>query len=264
MRAAILCLFFLPLLAFCPESGSAADRVGVVLMHGKRGNAGPGTLIGPLETALREAGAAVVAPEMPWSQGRFLDRTFEGVLAEIDAAVAELRRQGVTKIVVGGHSLGGNAALAYGARRDGIAGILVIAPGHFPESRGFRKRFAEDLARARALIGAGEGETPERFGDIDPGKSAEFTLMPVVYLDFMDPEGPFAMPLNAARLKPGTALMLIIGEKDLSFEYGRGDRSYIFDHAPADSGSRYEVVSGGHKVTPRIGAAAIVEWVLSR
>jgi len=257
----VLCLCVLTLLTFGSHSANAADQVGIVLMHGKRSKAGLGSPNGPLEAALRAAGIAVIAPEMPWSRNRFLDRTFDGVLAEIDSAVAALRRNGAVKIVVGGHSLGGNAALAYGARRDGIAGILVVAPGHFPEARGFWRRFADDLARARAMIASGDGAASAQFGDINQGKTEVYSLKPDVYRDFMDPEGPFAMPLNAVRLRPGAALMLIVGDEDYTFKYGRADRAYIFDHAPAHAKSRYKVVPGGHTATPRVGAADIVDWL---
>ena len=255
-----VCAFLL--VAVAPVA-SAAERLGVVLMHGKRGYPGPETLIGPLTAAMREAGILVVAPEMPWSKGRFLDRTFDGILAEIDAAVKRLWSEGATSIVLGGHSIGGNLALAYGARRDGLAGVLVIAPGHFPESRGFRKRFGGDVADAAAMVSAGRGDRVADFDDIQGGASVPFAMRADIYLDFMDPEGPMAMPANAAALKPGTPLLLIIGEKDHTFRWGRGDKDFIFDHAPDHPKSAYVVVPGGHRATPRIGADAIVAWLLS-
>jgi len=263
MRVIAFSLCLLAILIAAPGGSSAEERIGVVLMHGKRGNAGPGSLVGPLEDALREAGFAVVAPEMPWSRGRFLDRSIDGILAEIDAAVTALKNDGASRIVVGGHSLGGGAALAYGARREALAGIFVIAPGHFPESRGFQKRFGEDVAEAFSMIAAGDGAKTADFRDIDQGESGVFAMRADAYADFMDPEGPLAMPKNAARLKPDTPLLLIIGEKDHSFRWGRGDQDYIFDKAPPHPKSRYSVVPGGHKATPRIGKDEIVAWLNS-
>ncbi|NKB59136.1 MAG: alpha/beta fold hydrolase [Alphaproteobacteria bacterium] len=263
IRAIAVGLGILLLVAVSSSEILAEDRIGVVLMHGKRGKVGAGTLIGPLEEALRDTGIAVVAPEMPWSRDRFLDKTFRGILAEIDAAVTFLKSDGVTRIVVGGHSLGGGAALAYGARRDGLAGVLVIAPGHFPESRGFRKRFGADVAEAKSMVAAGNGAETADFRDIDRGDSRPFVMRADAYVDFMDPEGPLAMPENAASLKPDTPLLLIIGKKDHTFRYGRGDRDYIFDKAPSHPKSRYTVVPGGHKATPRIGKDEIVAWLKS-
>ena len=263
VRAIAVCVCAVLLILAAPVSHAAADRLGVVLMHGKRGYSGPKTLIGPLTAAIRDAGILVAAPEMPWSQKRFLDRTFDGIMAEIDAAVAPLRTKGATRIVVGGHSIGGNLGLAYGARRDGLAGVLVIAPGHFPESHGFRKRFGSDVADAAAMISAGRGDQVTNFNDIQSGVSVPFAMRADIYLDFMDPDGPMTMPANAAALKPGTSLLLIIGEKDHTFRWGRGGRDYIYDHAPDHPKSAYVVVPGGHKATPRIGADAIVAWLLS-
>lgn len=261
LRALGLCVFLL--IAIHPDDGWGEDKLGVVLMHGKRGYPGPETLIGPLAQSLRDAGILVAAPEMPWSKARFLDKGFPGILAEIDMAVSALRAEGATRIVVGGHSLGGNLGLAYGARRAGLAGILLIAPGHFPESRGFRKRFADDLDSALALVDEGRGDVVSDFGDIDRGESVPFEMAAGYYVDFMDPEGPMAMPASAAALKPGTPLLLIIGEKDHTFRYGRGGRDYIFDHAPSHPKSAYEIVPGGHKATPRIGKERIVAWLKS-
>ncbi|MEQ8959697.1 MAG: hypothetical protein RLP02_17530, partial [Coleofasciculus sp. C2-GNP5-27] len=61
----------------------------------------------------------------------------------------------------------------------------------------------------------------------------------------------------------GAPLMVIIGEKDSAFRFGRGGRDDIFDKAPAHPKSVYKVVRGGHKATPRIGKAAIIDWLKS-
>ena len=84
-------------------------------------------------------------------------------------------------------------------------------------------------------------------------------------VDFMDPDGPFAMPANATALKPGTPLLLIIGKQDHTFRYGRGERDYIYDHAPDSAKSAYITVPGGHKATPRIGKDGLLvsqQWMV--
>lgn len=93
----------------------------------------PKSPIGKLASALKGAGFLVVAPDMPWSRSRGFDKTYEETMAEIDDAVERLKEAGATKIVVGGHSIGANAALGYGARREGLAGVTVIAPDHVVE-----------------------------------------------------------------------------------------------------------------------------------
>ena len=266
MRLIVTGLIAVVLVAFVflfidPKQILFGYKIGVVLMHGKRGNPGANAALGPLEEAIRESGIKVIAPVMPWSRERFLDETFQEILAEIDEAVKSLKRSGADKIVIGGHSLGGNVALAYGARRGGIAGILVIAPGHSPESRGFQNRFGDDLARAKSMIASGRGEDKEDFGDINQGQTDSFSMKAKIYADLMDPDGPLVMPKNAGSLQKGTALMLIIGKKDRAFRFGRGQQDYIFDQAQPHPKSVYKVVHGGHKATPRIGKDEIIAWL---
>lgn len=72
------------------------------------------------------------------------------------------------------------------------------------------------------------------------------------------PEGPAVMPRNTANLKPGTALLWIVGEKDLMFKRGE---AYAFAKAPFHPKNAYIVVKGGHKVTPQKGERKIIEWL---
>jgi len=122
----------------------AEEKVGVLLMHGKWGTSLPRSPIGKLAEALESEGYLVAAPDMPWSRDRGYDKTYEESMSEIDEIVKELRNRGATKIVVGGHSIGANAALGYGARREGLAGILAIAPGHIPEVKGYQNKIDND------------------------------------------------------------------------------------------------------------------------
>jgi hypothetical protein len=54
-------------------------------------------------------------------------------LAELEAPIARLTGRGARAIVVAGMSVGGLAALAFGARRSGLAGIIALAPNGSPE-----------------------------------------------------------------------------------------------------------------------------------
>ncbi len=108
--------------------GAKLAGYGVVLLHGKGGT--PTSMIEGLTESLRKEGAVVEAPELPWSRRRMYDATYDQAMAEIDLAVQKLKWAGATKIVVAGHSLGANAAIGYGARRDGLAAVIALAPGH--------------------------------------------------------------------------------------------------------------------------------------
>ena len=72
--------------------------LGVVYLHGKGG--WPGALNGGIVSALKEEGALVATPEMPWSFHRRYDATFDQALTEIDAAIATLKSDGARRIVL--------------------------------------------------------------------------------------------------------------------------------------------------------------------
>lgn len=245
--------------AFAPAQ--AAEKIGVVLMHGKQGTASPKSLIGPLIGDLKAAGVLVEAPNMPWSKQRYLAKDYEASMQEIDAAVARLKQHGATKIVVAGMSMGANAALGYGARRTGLAGIAAIAPGHVPELAGFQRRVNHDYRRAKAMVDAGHGDKVGSFLDVDQGEAERVNVKARIYLSWFDPNGPAAIPKNTARLKPGTPLLWVVGKRDRMFGRGRG---YAYARAPANAKSAYVVVGGGHKQTPKIAAKEIVAWIKGR
>jgi pimeloyl-ACP methyl ester carboxylesterase len=235
---------------------SAGERLGVVLMHGKGG--GPRGAIAALAKGLESAGYLVSFPTMPWSEFRKFDRGFDSSLIEIDGMVAELRKKGATRIVVGGHSIGANVAIGYGAGRDGIAGILAIAPGHVPRLWAKRGLFDASLAKARAMIAAGEGDTTAQFDDSNQGTRLTVETSPRIYLSFWDPEGPLVMQKNVSRLRAGTALLWIIGKRDRMYKRGR---KWAYSKAPSHPKNAYVVVKGGHRATPETGMDDIIAWL---
>lgn len=236
----------------------AAGKIGVVLMHGKDGSASARGAIGPLIRKMKAAGLLVAAPDMPWSRRRFLAKDYDGSMREIDAAVARLKHEGATRIVVAGMSMGANAALGYGARRSGLAGIAAIAPGHVPELAGFQRRIHNDYRRAKAMVDAGKGNAFGSFLDINQGRTKHVRVKARIYLSWFDPHGPAVIPKNAAHLKPGTPLLWVVGRRDRM--YARG-KAYAFARAPANPKSAYIVVRGGHMKTPTFAADRIVRWV---
>ncbi len=262
MRRLAALLLFVAALHFgtALAPASAADKIGVVLMHGKTGTAKPRSPIGPLIAKLQGSGILVDAPDMPWSRSRFLDKDYAGAMAEIDAAVARLKKRGATKIVVGGQSMGANAALGYGAQRDGLAGIMALAPGHVPDLPMYQNSLKHDYRRAKAMVDKGEGEAATGFADNNQRQISQVRVKARIYLSWYDPEGAAAMPLNASKLKPGTPLMWAIGRDDALIRLGK---AYVFDRAPADPKSLYLEVAGGHRDTPEVAASQILNWLRS-
>jgi len=236
----------------------AGDKIGIVLMHGKSGSSGAKGPIGKLIMALEQAGILVSAPDMPWSRKRMLAKDYEASMKEIDDAVAQLKAQGASRIVVGGHSMGANAAIGYGARREGLAGIIALAPGHVPEIGGYQKRVKHDFRRAAALVNKGDGNKLGNFLDNNEGKVGSISTTAKDYLSWYDPDGPAPMPRNAASLKPDTPLLWAIGREDRMFRRGE---DYAFSRAPQNPKNLYLVVEGGHKQTPSIAAGQVIEWL---
>lgn len=236
----------------------AADKIGIVLMHGKSATSLPKSPMGQLSAKLKEAGFLVATPEMPWSKGRYLDKDYEESMIEVDAALNALKAQGATKLVIGGHSVGANAALGYGARREGLAGVMALAPGHVPELKGYQKSIGNDWRRAKKMVDAGQGNSVDTFKDSDQGKKFDVKAEARVYLSWFAPDGPAVMPKNAAKIEPGTPLLWVIGKKDTMFK--RGEK-YAFSRAPQADKSAYVVVDAGHYDAPVKASKQIVDWL---
>lgn len=258
MNRLIVAICAIALACFAAPTSVRAGDVGVVLLHGKWGTAKVKSPIGKLRANLEDAGFDVIAPDMPWSRSRYLEKGYEESMAEIDEAVATLKRRGAGKVVVGGHSMGANAALGYGARRAGLAGILAMAPGHIPGDPGYASAFTEGVARAKAMVADGKGDDQASFGDVNQGRAKEIEATAAAYLSWFDPAGPAVMKGNAAKLT--APLFWIVGEEDRMAARGE---AYAYAAAPAHPKNAYVVIAGGHKATPIKGAKKVIKWLKS-
>jgi predicted alpha/beta-hydrolase family hydrolase len=250
--AFFILLAIFTLTAVC-EAGS---KIGVVLMHGKNGTPATPSLM-RLASRLDFEGFIVITPDMPYSRGRQYDMGYEETMAEIDGAVAELKRRGANKILIAGHSLGANVALYYGTIKA-VDGVLAIAPGHVPETPQFQHRIGDSVQQAKALLKEGKGDERARFQDTNQGINSTIMVTPKIYLSWFDPDGHAVMPKNTAALKRGTALLWVIGTQDRL--YNRGS-AYAFDRAPANVNNKYLVVNSDHMDTPKDAAEEIVKWL---
>jgi pimeloyl-ACP methyl ester carboxylesterase len=242
------------LLALSGEAG-AGERLGIVFIHGKQGVP---EQFASYERPLADEGYLLERPEMCWSRQRIYDRRYLDCLRDIDAAMERLRARGASGLVVAGQSLGGNAALAYGATRSGLKGVIALAPAHPPELLARRPEIATSIEKARALIAQGRGDGNATFNEINTrGSRVMFTVTttPNIYLSFHGSDSPAVMPANAARL---TAPLLIVA--------GTGDPTqrgpdYIFAKAPADRLNRYVAVNSDHLGTPAAAREAVIAWL---
>lgn len=233
-----------------PHATSIATPLGIILLHGKKGS--PQYLHG-IKTTLQDHGYLVSTPEMCWSDRRMYDRNYHDCLAEIDAAVADLRQRGAKAIVVAGHSLGGGAAIAYGAGRDDLAGVIGIAAGD--AFWGSAERLP-DIARARQLVELGQGDTVGEFADISTtgGKSMRTTA--THFLSFVWRPREQMMPAHAARLH--APLLLVAGTRDaVSLQY----EARTFANVPTRARNRFVEVEADHNGTIPAGTASVLDWL---
>lgn len=241
------------LLVCCLSLPAVACDAGVVLLHGKESMPG-NPHIQKLAEALRHAGCKVVVPEMPWSRKRIYDATVEQAMDEIARAAEGLKAQGAKRIVVAGHSQGGNAAIRFAAMHAPDA-IVVLAPGHQPEF--LIRQTANDVVRAQALLAEGQGDVPADFLDVNVGHNLAVLTTPRIYLSWLDPAGPAVMPANAAAIKRAVPIFMAVGERDSVAR----DRAYIFERAPAHPQSRYLLVDADHVAVPAAATPALIAWI---
>jgi pimeloyl-ACP methyl ester carboxylesterase len=236
----------------------AADKIGIVLMHGEQG--APGRVIDGLGQALEKAGYLVGRPDMCWSTRRAYEATFPECLALIDDAIVKLKNLGAGAIVVGGFSLGGNAAIAYGADHRGLLGIFAIAPAHDALALTENADVADSIARARALVADGKGDETSTFMDIAFGPagpySTEIATSPAIYLSFFGPASHATIPDNTRKL--AAPLLWVAGADDPTQS---GGPDYAFAHAPANSLNRYVSIAGGHPGAPDKARDAVLAWL---
>ena len=256
MRRTILTLIALAVLAFAAgPRAAAAETVGVVVMHGMDAKP-PYPTVSGFVRSLAAAGFLVDDPEMPWSARRGYDVDYDRAMSEIDASVARLKARGATAIVICGHSLGGNAALGYGARHKGLKAVVALAPGHSVDTPSMQAITAESLAKAKAMVAAGRGEESDSFADRNHGVTFQRQVRARIYLNYFDPEGPAAMARNAAKLS--APLLTVVGERDPLSKFGP---DYFFTKAPANPHNRYLSVAADHMGTPTAAVDQVIEWL---
>jgi len=232
----------------------SAQTIGVVVMHGNTDS--PDGTIALLAAAMEGAGYLVDRPEMCWSYRRRRDRPLLDCLAELEAPIGRLTGRGARAIVVAGMSVGGLAALAFGARRSGLAGIIALAPNGSPERLvRLSPQIAESVAQARAIVAAGRSDERASFIDMNIRGSFSINTTAAIYLSFFDPTGPANIPDNTSRLR--APLLWVAGTTDRS-QNGPG---YAFSRAPANPVNRYVTVDADHLGTPTASRDAVLAWL---
>lgn len=231
---------------------TAFERVGVVLLHGKTGSPNQ---FGAVADFLIESGFAVEAPEMCWSDARLYDAPLAECFADVDGAIDRLHADGITRIVVGGHSLGALGALAYAATHPGVAGVIALGPAGDPADFNRNPAVAKSVKAAEAMVAAGDGDVPEDFTDRVMGKNFTVHTTPNAFLSFLGPDSPLAIRSTLRALD--APLLWVAGTRDAN----QGDAAALFKLAPPDPQSRLVKVNATHLGTPDAATTVMAEWL---
>jgi len=244
-------------LALVSNAPAANESIGVVVMHGKWGSPSGWTL--NLVKALEHEGVLVANLEMPWSDRRMYDKGVDDAMAEIDAAVQGLQKKGAKKVFVAGHSLGAAAVVRYGTRTT-VDGLIVLAPGHFPEGQVFRNKLASSVKKAREMVQAGKGDDKLNFDDLNTGNRAKSVRVAAkVYLDYFDPDGPMNFQNNTASLRPGVPILWVVGTAEEEGPKRLG--ALALKRIPANPGNKFVEVNSDHLNTPNKSIETVIGWI---
>lgn len=246
------------LLLVLPTNTPAAEHTtGIVVLHGKWGS--PHQQISSFAAGLRDAGFLVLTPEMPWSGRRLYDTGIDGAMTEIDRAVATLRSQGAKKIVVAGHSLGAMAVLRYCGSRQ-VDGLMLLAPGHSPEGKGFRQKTADDVAKAQELVSNGKPDSLIRVSDLNNGgRRKDIMTTARIYLDYFDPNGPMNSRNNGGLIRPGIPVLWIVGSHEEEGLRLSGEK--IKESFAPDTNMTVRTVDADHLQTPYYALTPAIDWL---
>ena len=232
------------------------DPIGIVIMHGKGG--APTGYVATLARTLEGKGYLVANLEMPWSGRRNYDVTVERGEQEVETAVAGLRAKGAKKVFVSGHSQGGAFAL-HMAGRQGIDGVIAMAPGGDVGNRVFREQLGESVARARRLVAEGKGNDPARLEDYEGAKGTYPVIAaPAVYLTWFEPEGAMNMGRAARAANPQVPILWIVGQGERPGL--RKANIPLFQSLPNNPRTRLYEPNSDHFGAPSASADEIVRW----
>jgi len=240
---------------------AAQEKFGIILMHGKGSPPNDNRSGLPvIASTLQSQGHKVLVPSMPWGAGGWekINVTVEQVYDMIDGYAAQLRAQGVQRIVVGGHSLGANVALSYGAERGNVAGIVMAGPGHNPRYVYRSDAGKKSIDRAAELMRSGHGGDTYTGVDDNQGTTLTMRTTVAVYLSWLSPRGHASMDVEAPKLSAAIPVFVAIAEKDPAFSR---TKAAIYDPAARNPYSKYVTVGGDHAQTPFSASKQIVDWI---
>lgn len=235
----------------------AKQDVGIIFLHGRLGSP---DYLAPLLQALRAEGYRAETLAMSWSRARVFDSTVKESMAEIDAVTNRLRAQGVRRLVVAGHSLGGAAAPRYGATRQQVDGLILVAASWNPAGRGWQRIVGESVARARAAIDAGRGRATDTYQYVaNDGSAASVVAVARGFHDFNRGDSPMGVPANARAFTRALPVLWISAAADS--QSARNTAARAFGALPRHARSRQETIASNHSGAANAAIPVIGGWL---
>ncbi len=245
----------LAMTAAMPLATSAQDKkCAVVLLHGKWD--APRTM--DIFARRLEGKCAYKSLLMPWSTARAYDVPYPVALDEIKKEVKAFRDQGYKYVLIGGHSFGANAALAYMTVDADVDGLILMAPGHVPKAWYGSGLTKESVDKAKTLIDEGKGAETMSYVDTNQGARKSGRASAVSVYSYFDPDGLANMPGTATRFKKAVPVVYVVGTADPQYRFGQG---FVFDKLPSHPLSKYVVVSADHVGTTDQSGPAVVAFI---
>ncbi len=238
------------------SSGRRENDVGVVFLHGKKGNPSLGHNR-KFINKIRKAGYSVVAPIMPWAKKRGYEGSREQGHEVVDEAVKTL---GKDKVVIVGHSMGGMAVLEYGTRDipSSVVGLISIAAGHDPNNAGKLRTLTENAAElACSAMMSGKGADKSRYPEMNNGKKSSINASAEYYCTFYSVnEYPDSLQIAGEVKIP---VFILSGSKDrLTHVYSHKE---IYTSLPKNGLNYHAVLPGKHKSVLFKSVGAVVKWI---
>ena len=229
------------------------NNLQVFIIHGKAGKSE--NMDNWLGNYLRNIGYDIYTPDMPWSKTRYIDKSYEDSLTELNSYItAKMKNNHNQKLIIIGHSMGANGALAY-ATKYHVDGLILLAPGHYPKNQ--TKIFGESINRAKNMIDKNSGDEYANFDDINGGPVISRFMKANIYYSFFSPNGLSNMGLNAKHIVPNIPILYIVGLQDpLTQKNG----TEIFDNLQTKN-KKYEILNSNHIDVPKDSRELIRQWL---
>ncbi len=235
---------------------STEHPVGIVYIHGKRGNPYIRHNKKFIEKMV-QVGFKVIAPVMPWSQRRGYEGSREQGLEVIQAAVEMF---GKRPVVVVGHSLGGMSVLQFaaGVASDNVVGVVAVAPGHDPHHSGvLRRATAASASRACQAVAEGRGGEHSSFPDMNGINSYMIDATADYYCTYYSVEHYPDSQQVVKRIKAPT--LILAGRSDRLTEIYQMEK--MFRLLSQNGKHRYLERRGRHLNVLFLHTDAIMQWI---